>query len=279
MKLIFDIGSNNGDDIQYYLHKADLVVAVEANPKLCNLISKRFNKEIKDKRLFIENAAISDCNNKETIFYINKKNDHVSSIVPELHDQSNNLENWERLTVKTITFIDLLNKYGKPDYIKIDIEGADNIFLTQLLNSKFKPKYISAECHNLDVFSTLSEKLEYKTFNLVEGWNVDKIYKKKRIFSLYLKKFINYSFPLNSAGPFGKDINGKWYDKQSFLKLLALKKIGWRDIHATNEFSGEEITVFEMIYILLIDVAKKSIKFIFFRVKKPFIETKRFFQN
>ena len=274
MKLIFDIGSNNGDDIPYYLHKADLVVAVEANPKLCKLISKRFNKEIKDKRLFIENAAISDRNNKETIFYINKKNDHVSSIVPP-----NNLDNWERLTVKTIAFLELLNKYGKPDYIKIDIEGADNILLTQILNSKFKPKYISAECHNLDVFSTLSEKLEYETFNLVEGWNVGKIYKKKRIFSLHLKKFINYSFPLNSAGPFGKDINGKWYNKESLLKLLALKKLGWRDIHATTEFSGEEINVFEMIYILLVDVAKKSIKFIFFRIKKYFIETKRFFQN
>ena len=53
MKLIFDIGSNNGDDILYYLHKADLVVAVEANPKLCKLISKRFNKEINCKNNYI----------------------------------------------------------------------------------------------------------------------------------------------------------------------------------------------------------------------------------
>ena len=33
-KVIYDIGSNNGDDIPYYLMKCDKVVAVEANPLL-----------------------------------------------------------------------------------------------------------------------------------------------------------------------------------------------------------------------------------------------------
>jgi hypothetical protein len=32
MKIIYDLGANNGDDIPYYLLKADTVVAVEANP-------------------------------------------------------------------------------------------------------------------------------------------------------------------------------------------------------------------------------------------------------
>ena len=45
-KIIYDVGSNNGDDIPYYLLKSDLVIAIEANPKLCNLINERFNKEI-----------------------------------------------------------------------------------------------------------------------------------------------------------------------------------------------------------------------------------------
>ena len=45
-KIIYDIGSNNGDDIPYYLLKSDLVIAIEANPKLCDLIQKKFSKEI-----------------------------------------------------------------------------------------------------------------------------------------------------------------------------------------------------------------------------------------
>jgi predicted O-methyltransferase YrrM len=35
-KIIYDFGSNNGDDIPYYLLKSDLVIAVEANPALCD---------------------------------------------------------------------------------------------------------------------------------------------------------------------------------------------------------------------------------------------------
>ena len=38
MKIIYDIGANNGDDIGYYLKKADQVIAVEANPDLSKRI-------------------------------------------------------------------------------------------------------------------------------------------------------------------------------------------------------------------------------------------------
>ena len=40
-KIIYDLGSNNGDNIPYYLLKSDLVIAVEANPKLCEIIKKK----------------------------------------------------------------------------------------------------------------------------------------------------------------------------------------------------------------------------------------------
>ena len=42
-KIIYDFGANNGDDIPYYLMKADEVIAVEANPKLCDVIKNRFS--------------------------------------------------------------------------------------------------------------------------------------------------------------------------------------------------------------------------------------------
>lgn len=45
-KIIYDVGANNGDDIEYYLKKSDLVIALEANPKLCEIIQDRFKSEI-----------------------------------------------------------------------------------------------------------------------------------------------------------------------------------------------------------------------------------------
>ena len=253
MKLVFDVGSNNGDDISYYLHKADIVVAVEANPYLCRIISKKFQSEIEDKRLFIENKAISSSNQKETNFYISKKNHVMSTIFPPRE----NLDDWDQIKVGTITCNGLIEKYGKPDYIKVDIEGADNLFLLQLHESKHKPKYVSAESHQLDIFVTLSEKLGYKSFKLVDGRRVEATYRKKKIFSRYLNKNIIYNFPFHSAGPFGNDINGNWYDRDSFLLVLATKKLGWIDIHATTEFEGKQIGFAKMVSIMGLAIAKR----------------------
>ena len=53
-KIIYDFGSNNGDDIPYYLEKADKVVAVEANPGLVAQIVSRFSKDIAAQKLIVE---------------------------------------------------------------------------------------------------------------------------------------------------------------------------------------------------------------------------------
>ena len=52
-RIIYDIGANNGDNIEYYLKKSDLVVAIEANPVLCQLITNRFSSDVKNKKLFV----------------------------------------------------------------------------------------------------------------------------------------------------------------------------------------------------------------------------------
>jgi hypothetical protein len=57
--IIYDFGANNGDDIPYYLMKADIVVAVEANPALCRSIETRFNNAIRSRQLFVENCVLT----------------------------------------------------------------------------------------------------------------------------------------------------------------------------------------------------------------------------
>jgi 16S rRNA A1518/A1519 N6-dimethyltransferase RsmA/KsgA/DIM1 with predicted DNA glycosylase/AP lyase activity len=44
--LVFDIGSNNGDDAEAYLKRGCKVIAVEANPDLCLGLHQRFVSEI-----------------------------------------------------------------------------------------------------------------------------------------------------------------------------------------------------------------------------------------
>ena len=70
-KTIYDFGANNGDDIPYYLMKADVVVAVEANPILCQLMYERFLPQIKQGRLIVENCVITSENDGVDVdFYI-----------------------------------------------------------------------------------------------------------------------------------------------------------------------------------------------------------------
>src|ERR1700737_2218968 len=57
--LVFDIGMHNGDDTAYYLSLGHQVVAVEANPALCDHARSRFRDEIAAGCLVIEQMAIA----------------------------------------------------------------------------------------------------------------------------------------------------------------------------------------------------------------------------
>ena len=117
-KVVFDFGSNNGDDIPYYLKKSDMVVAVEANPVLCEKIEARFKKEMSEGKLFVENCVLTtDDSASEVYFYIHKNN-HVLSQFPT----PDNVQDFEKILLPSRSAMRLIEKYGNPYYIKIDIE-------------------------------------------------------------------------------------------------------------------------------------------------------------
>ena len=55
MKVIFDFGANNGQNLNYFLEKADIVIAVEANTNLVKEIKSNFKQFIDSKKLIVEN--------------------------------------------------------------------------------------------------------------------------------------------------------------------------------------------------------------------------------
>lgn len=42
MSVIYDLGANRGDNLPYFLSRADLVVAVEANPALAREMNSEY---------------------------------------------------------------------------------------------------------------------------------------------------------------------------------------------------------------------------------------------
>jgi FkbM family methyltransferase len=57
-ELIYDIGMDDGDDTDFYCRKGFRVVAVEADPDLCEQATMRFASEIADGRITVINRAI-----------------------------------------------------------------------------------------------------------------------------------------------------------------------------------------------------------------------------
>ena len=82
-KIIYDIGANNGDDLAYYLKKANVVVACEADPNLCNFMGDKFKKEITDGRLIIENFVISEGIESESVPFYRHLQANILNQFPE----------------------------------------------------------------------------------------------------------------------------------------------------------------------------------------------------
>ena len=84
MKVIFDIGANKGQNLNYFLEKADIVVAIEANINLVKKIQSDFKQFVDSGKLIIENVALTNNENiKQIDFYISKVDDVLSTVYPD----------------------------------------------------------------------------------------------------------------------------------------------------------------------------------------------------
>lgn len=229
-KIIYDFGANNGDDIPYYLKKADLVVAVEANPALCRQIEERFSAAIHEGRLRVENCVLVTAGTDPQVYFYLHKRRHVLGQFPEPDESV--IGYYDKILLPSQPVMEILHKHGAPYYIKIDIEHYDEAILKELFRNRIRPPYISAESASIQVFALLAGMGEYSAFKLVEGATVAKKYKGYPI--LLDKGRELYSFPAHSAGPFGDDIAGEWMNADDLFHALAAKGLGWKDIHATT---------------------------------------------
>ncbi len=140
--LIFDLGMNNGDDSDFYLKRGLCVVALEANPTLCERAANRFANAIEAGRLTIINAAIWESSGEQT-FYINLENDHWSSL--DLGWASRNGSAYKAVQVRCLTLPQLFSTHGVPFTLKIDVEGVDHLVLGQLHGLPLLPRFVSVE--------------------------------------------------------------------------------------------------------------------------------------
>ena len=194
-KIIYDIGSNDGKNIEYFLKKSDIVVAIDANPLLIENIKNKFSNYIKGKKLFVENYAIYDQDDLYLNFFIHKNHNVLSTIIDIKNSpEDKDIKNYYTIKIKSKKISSIISKYGEPYYIKIDIEGADHLAINDLYINNIHPEYISSEIHDIRCVDLILKNKKYNYFNLVEGSSVNTIYNNTKI--LVNNKFENFNFQL-----------------------------------------------------------------------------------
>jgi FkbM family methyltransferase len=139
MKIVFDIGANVGQTTDEFLEGYDKIICFEPNPNLITLLKTKFNGNSK---VIIEELALSDKNEIKTFNISNA--DVLSTFSDDWMFNSrftNNTYNWNtKIDVKTITLDEVIDKYGIPYFIKVDVEGYEyEVFkgLSKLLNNTY----------------------------------------------------------------------------------------------------------------------------------------------
>ena len=228
--LIIDLGMNNGDDTDYYLKKAARVVAVEANPRLCEVARQRFSNEIRDGRLRVLNVAVWREFGRQA-FLVNLDNDHWSSLDPAWAGRDNS--RCESVEVECVPLAYLFALSGVPRYMKIDVEGADQLVLQQLADLDYLPQYLSLEdCRFGYEYVDVLARCGYEGFKLQDQSEVH----------LLQDAQVGHSFPKGSSGPYGEQVLGAWLSRHDFERLYEQEvrdrdnnrkapRTHWWDIH------------------------------------------------
>lgn len=122
--LFFDVGANRGDATLEALRKDYDVVALEPAPFVYGQLVKNF---IYNPRVTALRYAVSDHDYQNVEFYVCQE-DGLSTLNKEWltsDDMPYKGKPFRTITATTITIDTLADKYGEPDLIKIDVEGAE----------------------------------------------------------------------------------------------------------------------------------------------------------
>jgi FkbM family methyltransferase len=141
--LVFDVGANIGGKVAAFLSLGARVVAVEPNPFCVGLVRERCRVALSSGALHLEERAVASSVGqvKLTIF---ESNHELSSGSLEFVEYARTIDHGitHEVIAQATTLDALINKYGLPDFLKIDVEGMDAEALAGLNR---RPRLLSFE--------------------------------------------------------------------------------------------------------------------------------------
>ena len=135
--LVFDIGAHVGDRVASFRRLGARMVAVEPQPAMVKVLKLFYGR---DADVAIEAVAVGRSTGTIRLM-INADNPTVSTTSREFVNAARGAPGWEAqhwsrsIRVPVTTLDSLIDKYGTPDFIKIDVEGFEEEALRGLAHA------------------------------------------------------------------------------------------------------------------------------------------------